>query len=212
MSTLPIKIIANSLHAMISLQYKKLAVGITNREEQLNALSQMLFQADKALKISKLITRANFKADSEDRLVNVAAYINQYLAIYGEIMSISTVEIVSNVGDLKFERMVSVLDISVIIDNLISNSQKANANKVEFDAELTPNNELKIIVSDNGNGLEEQFLSMPDSIFELGVTSTDGSGIGLYTIKNSLEEIGGTIKFAGNGQKMKGASFVIIIP
>ena len=88
----------------------------------------------------------------------------------------------------------------------------AGANKVEFDAELTPNNELKIIVSDNGNGLEEQFLSMPDSIFELGVTSTDGSGIGLYTIKNSLEEIGGTIKFAGNGQKMKGASFVIIIP
>ena len=207
-----IKIIANSLHAMISLQYKKLAMGITNREEQLNALSQMLFQADKALKISKLITRANFKADSEDRLVNVAAYINQYLAIYGEIMSNSKVEIVSNVGDLKFERMVSVLDISVIIDNLISNSQKANANKVEFDAELTPNNELKIIVSDNGNGLEEQFLSMPDSIFELGVTSTDGSGIGLYTIKNSLEEIGGTIKFAGNGQKMKGASFVIIIP
>lgn len=207
-----IKIIANSLHAMISLQYKKLAVGITNREELLNALSQMLFQADKALKISKLITRANFKADSEDRLVNVAAYINQYLAIYGEIMSNSKVEIVSNVGDLKFERMVSVLDISVIIDNLISNSQKANANKVEFDAELTPNNELKIIVSDNGNGLEEQFLSMPDSIFELGVTSTDGSGIGLYTIKNSLEEIGGTIKFAGNGQKMKGASFVIIIP
>lgn len=207
-----IKIIANSLHAMISLQYKKLAVGITNREEQLNALSQMLFQADKALKISKLITRANFKADSEDRLVNVAAYINQYLAIYGEIMSNSKVEIVSNVGDLKFERMVSVLDISVIIDNLISNSQKANANKVEFDAELTPNNELKIIVSDNGDGLEEQFLSMPDSIFELGVTSTDGSGIGLYTIKNSLEEIGGTIKFAGNGQKMKGASFVIIIP
>ena len=207
-----IKIIANSLHAMISLQYKKLAVGITNREEQLNALSQMLFQADKALKISKLITRANFKADSEDRLVNVAAYINQYLAIYGEIMSNSKVEIVSNVGDLKFERMVSVLDISVIIDNLISNSQKANANKVEFDAELTPNNELKIIVSDNGNGLEEQFLSMPDSIFELGVTSTDGSGIGLYTIKNCLEEIGGTIKFAGNGQKMKGASFVIIIP
>ena len=207
-----IKIIANSLHAMISLQYKKLAVGITNREEQMNALSQMLFQADKALKISKLITRANFKADSEDRLVNVAAYINQYLAIYGEIMSNSKVEIVSNVGDLKFERMVSVLDISVIIDNLISNSQKANASKVEFDAELTPNNELKIIVSDNGNGLEEQFLSMPDSIFELGVTSTDGSGIGLYTIKNSLEEIGGTIKFAGNGQKMKGASFVIIIP
>ena len=207
-----IKIIANSLHAMISLQYKKLAVGITNREELLNTLSQMLFQADKALKISKLITRANFKADSEDKLVNVAAYINQYLAIYGEIMSNSKVEIVSNVGNLKFERMVSVLDISVIIDNLISNSQKANANKVEFDAELTPNNELKIIVSDNGDGLEEQFLSMPDCIFELGVTSTDGSGIGLYTIKNSLEEIGGTIKFAGNGQKMKGASFVIIIP
>lgn len=207
-----IKIIANSLHAMISLQYKKLAAGTTTKEEQLNTLSQMLFQADKALKISKLITRANFKADSEDRLVNVPAYINQYLVIYGEIMSNSSVEIDNKVGNLEFERMISVLDISVIIDNLISNSQKANASKVEFDAELTPNKELKITVSDNGDGLEERFLSMPDSIFELGVTSTDGSGIGLYTVKNSLEEIGGSIKFAGNGQKMKGASFVIIIP
>lgn len=207
-----IKIVANSLHAMISLQYKKLAAGMTTKEEQLNTLSQMLFQADKALKISKLITRANFKADSEDRLVNVPAYINQYLAIYGEIMSNSSIEIVNKVGNLEFERMVSVLDISVIIDNLISNAQKANASKVEFDAELTPNYELKITVSDNGDGLEERFLSMPDSIFELGVTSTDGSGIGLYTVKNSLEEIGGTITFAGNGQKMKGASFVIIIP
>lgn len=207
-----IKIIANSLHAMISLQYKKLAAGTTTKEEQLNTLSQMLFQADKALKISKLITRANFKADSEDRLVNVPAYINQYLVIYGEIMSNSSVEIDNKVGNLEFERMISVLDISVIIDNLISNSQKANASKVEFDAELTPNKELKITVSDNGDGLEERFLSMSDSIFELGVTSTDGSGIGLYTVKNSLEEIGGSIKFAGNGQKMKGASFVIIIP
>lgn len=207
-----IKIIANSLHAMISLQYKKLAAGMSTREEQLNALSQMLFQSDKALKISKLITRANFKADSEDRLVNVPAYIKQYLSIYSEIMSNSKVDIVCNIGNFKFERIVSVLDISVILDNMISNSQKANASKVEFDVGLTHNHKLEIVISDNGDGLEEQFLSIPDSVFELGVTSTDGSGIGLYTVKNSLEEIGGTISFSGNGQKLKGACFVIIIP
>ena len=206
-----IKIIANSLHSLISLQYKKLKAGLLTNEELLNKLSQMLFQTDKALKISKLITRANFKADSEDRVVNIVAYIKQYLGIYCEIMENTNVEIISNIGELKYERMVSVLDIAVIIDNLISNSQKAKATKVEFDVQIR-NNQFILTVSDNGLGLDDRFLSIPDSIFELGVTSTDGSGIGLYTVKKSLEEIGGTIRFAGNGNILKGASFILIIP
>lgn len=207
-----IKIIAKSLHSMVDLQYKKLVAGVATKDELQRKLSQMLFQTDKALKISKLITRANFNADSEDRVVNIVAYIKQYLEIYGDIMENVNVEIVTNMSDVSFERMVSVLDIAVIIDNLISNSQKAKATKVEFDAEILEDQGLQIMISDNGNGLDKKFISIPDSIFELGVTSTDGSGIGLYTVKKSLEEIGGTIRFEGNGKKLSGASFVIVIP
>ena len=83
---------------------------------------------------------------------------------------------------------------------------------MEFDAEILEDQGLQIMISDNGNGLDKKFISIPDSIFELGVTSTDGSGIGLYTVKKSLEEIGGTIRFEGNGKKLSGASFVIVIP
>lgn len=207
-----IKIIAKNLHSMVDLQYKKLVAGVATKDELQRKLSQMLFQTDKALKISKLITRANFNADSEDRVVNIVAYIKQYLDIYGDIMENVNVEIINNMDDISFERMVSVLDIAVIIDNLISNSQKSKATKVEFDAEILENQGLQIRISDNGNGLDEKFISIPDSIFELGVTSTDGSGIGLYTVKKSLEEIGGTIRFDGNGKKLSGASFVIVIP
>lgn len=207
-----IKIIANSLHSMIELQYKKLAAGKANKDELLNKMSQMLFQADKALKISKLITRANFKSDSEDKMVNIVAYINQYIGIYSEIMENSNIELISKLGNESFERMVSVLDFAVIIDNLISNSQKAHASKVVFESEITDKQQLIITVSDDGDGLDDEFLTIPESIFELGVTSTDGSGIGLYSVKKSLNEIGGDITFAGKGLELKGASFIITIP
>lgn len=203
-----IKIIANSLHAKISLLYKKVRKDRITKDEQLKSLSLMLFQTDKALKISKLITRANFKADSEDKMVDVVAYISQYLDIYSEIMEDANIEIVKNLNGMSFVRKVSVLDFAVIFDNLISNAQKANATKVLVDASKNAD-KLTLMVSDDGDGLDERFVGMEESIFELGVTSTDGSGIGLNTVRSVLNDMGGNIAYIGSGIIMKGATFKI---
>ena len=105
-----------------------------------------------------------------------------------------------------------MLDIAVIIDNLISNSQKAKATKVLIEANMTADEKLQLIISDDGDGLNPIFDNVEDSIFELGVTTTDGSGIGLHTVKTVVEGWQGTIRFIGNGVKLKGASFEMIIP
>lgn len=207
-----IKIISGDIKSLTTNTYSDFKKGKLSQSDLESVFGQIIFQADKAMKISKLITRANFKAESENKIVNVVAYISQYLDIYKEIVSNSNIQIEKKLSIDSFVKKISVLDIAVILDNLISNSQKAKATKVLIEANQTAEGKLQLIISDDGDGLDPSFEKVEDSIFELGVTTTDGSGIGLHTVKTVVDGWRGTVRFIGNGVKLKGASFEMIIP
>lgn len=204
-----IKLIALTLQAKLDNLIEDVRDEDIDKSEILKTLTSMRYQNEKSLKISKLITRANFRADKENRFINVMGYIRQYLAIYKDITGRDNITFVISGGNIDYSRKISTLDISVILDNLISNSIKASATVVAISAQINSNNKLDVTVSDNGEGLSQRFLDNPEKIFELGVTSTDGSGLGLYTIRNILKDMGSTISFIGNNMKLKGASFLI---
>lgn len=204
-----IKLIALTLQAKLDNLIEDVRDEDIDKSEILKTLTSMRYQNEKSLKISKLITRANFRADKENRFINVMGYIRQYLSIYKDITGRDNITFVISDGNIDYSRKISTLDISVILDNLISNSIKASATVVAISAQINSNNKLDVTVSDNGEGLSQRFLDNPEKIFELGVTSTDGSGLGLYTIRNILKDMGSTIRFIGNNVKLKGASFLM---
>ena len=204
-----IKLIATTLQAKLDNLIEDVRDEDIDKSEILKTLTSMRYQNEKSLKISKLITRANFRADKENRFINVMGYIRQYLSIYKDITGRDNITFVISGGNIDYSRKISTLDISVILDNLISNSIKASATVVAISAQINSNNKLDVTVSDNGEGLSQRFLDNPEKIFELGVTSTDGSGLGLYTIRNILKDMGSTIRFIGNNVKLKGASFLM---
>ncbi len=82
--------------------------------------------------------------------------------------------------------------ISLIIDNILSNSKKAKATEIEITI-LNNGKDVKLLFKDNGVGLSKS-ISDPDSIFERGFSSTFGFGLGLYHTKVILEGMRGTIK------------------
>ena len=84
------------------------------------------------------------------------------------------------------------LEFSIIIDNIISNSRKANSNKISIDAKIREDDFIDIIFSDDGKGIDRD-ISDSNKIFEQGYTRTKGSGIGLYTVKSYLEKIDGQV-------------------
>lgn len=204
-----IKLIATTLEAKIFNLYDSVKSGEASQEDILEALGAMKFQNDKSLKISKLITRANFRADKEDKMVDVVEYIRQYLDIYKDIVENSSIQLDMHADDVHFSRKVSTLSIAVVLDNMISNAIKKHATVFKINANVNENNVLELLLSDNGDGLDNRFISNPDSIFELGVTSTEGSGIGLHIVRNILREMHARICFAGNGVDLKGAAFRI---
>jgi len=206
-----IKITTRAINSNVDTLYEKVKAGKVSDEELLRRLGTIKFNAEKALKIAKLITRSNFKAQQNEQVVDVVKYISQYLEVYADIYEKSQLDFEIRENGASLTKKVSVLDISVILDDLISNAEKAEAKKVLIEMSNPTAKSLKIVFSDSGKGVAKKFLDNPDEIFELGVTTTDGSGIGLHSVKTALKGMNGAIHFIGNNQSLKGAAFEIIL-
>lgn len=159
------------------------------------SLDKFDYHISKINKLSKLITKADLSLLSESKLVDIQNYIKEYLANFSGSFN---VQYHSTVAE-SLEKKISVLDLSIILDNLVSNSQKAGANILRLDFSRDGRTYI-VDFTDNGDGVDlSQFT--PQSIFEEGVTNRrGGSGIGLSTIKDRMKkELNGDIAFIGNG-------------
>ena len=131
------------------------------------------------------------------------------MAIYSDIYEKNQLQFDIILNDATFVKKVSLLDISVVLDDLISNSEKANASLVQIETVNPTDESLLIYFSDNGRGVSERFLENSEQIFELGVTTTEGSGIGLNSVRTALKSMNGSIEFLGNNLRLGGATFQI---
>lgn len=164
---------------------------------------------DKAIKVSQIIIKSNFDYKYTDQRVNLPKYISEYL----EDLAVSYKNVKINTVGL-FDKFVLInpIEIDIILDNLVSNSKKAQAKNilVEF---IKNQNSLEIHYSDDGSGMSELLTKNPDAIFDLGVRDSKekGSGIGMFDVSKRLKGLKGSITFVGNNKKLKGACFKIII-
>ncbi|MBK5194395.1 MAG: HAMP domain-containing histidine kinase, partial [Flavobacteriaceae bacterium] len=102
---------------------------------------------------------------------------------------------------------------NTVLENLVSNAIKYHTKEVPGRyLKLTGTSckeELKLSISDNGIGIDPEF---HDKIFEMFYrlpSTTDGSGIGLYIVKETLEKMQGTIEV--QSEKGVGTTFIIIL-
>ena len=201
------KIISANVDGLIEM----ILEGDYKKDELLKKLSTIKYNSDKAQKISKLITRANFKTQAEKQNTDIAMYTQQYLGFYSEIYEKKDLTLTVNNLDATLTKKVNILEFSMILDNLISNSQKANSTEIVVDIVNDDSGNLIILFSDNGNGLDKKFHGSESRIFDLGITTTDGSGIGLDHVRQGLRKIRGEIKYIGVGINGEGAMFEIVI-
>lgn len=210
-----IKITSRKISSSVDNLYDKILNDKFTKNSLLKALGAIKFQSEKANKISKIITRSNFKSDSNSQIADVVLYIKQYIGIYSDIYLRKELEFKVIDNDTSLTKKFSVLDMSVVLDDLISNSEKAKATLIEIEMSNPSKEELKILFSDNGIGVLDKFLvndKSKDKIFELGITTTEGgSGIGLNSVREGLKSMNGSVRLLGNNIKLKGACFEITI-
>lgn len=109
---------------------------------------------------------------------------------------------------LSLEREFSPVDIAVLVDNLLDNARKAKASKITFTVAPKGKGSMAISVVDDGVGIDERKVD-PSKIFERGYTgSSNGTGLGLFSVRQILESMEGTMELVGDGSR---ADFEIVI-
>lgn len=167
-------------------------------------LDEFEYHITKINKLSKLITKADLALLAQTGLVDIQAFMKEYLSNYKKSFN---VQYHSTLVE-PLEKKISILDLSIVLDNLKSNSEKAGATELRLD--FSRNGRTYIVdFTDNGVGVDLNAFT-PENIFEEGITNRrGGSGIGLSTIKERMREnLNGDITFLGNGLHFKtGATF-----
>jgi len=177
------------------------------RETVLRTLEQMAFLNRKVMSITKFAAKANFKLDSEKIETDLAAFIYDYIEQIARTTGSARLQIAAENLHPGIKLRFNPIDASIIVDNLISNARKAKASRIKFVLTQEDKNNLTIRVSDNGRGLTPG--TNRARIFEMGYTTTLGSGLGLYHVRQALGEMGGSI--ALDEQAENGLSLVIRI-
>lgn len=169
------------IHRNIKLLIRHL--GIENIDEKSQKhIAVISRETTKINSIAKFITKANFSltaSEIEVDLVNfIEDYINEVYLFEDKIID-TKMSISVNTNDLELEKIFRPLEITTLVDIFISNSEKAKATEIDFSFKVLKKKQY-LFVSDNGKGISENHLK---SIFDLGFTTTSGSGIGLFQAK-----------------------------
>jgi signal transduction histidine kinase len=183
------------------------SIPLTN-DELYDIIRSISFETKKILNIAAFATKANFKLDTEQIEINLNDYIREYIQNIIPTTTDKSLNIkVTRLNNNPFIRKLKPIEMNIVIDNLISNSKKAKATELEIQLNENQDGKFEMKFIDNGVGIEEENLKR---IYDFGYTTTDGSGIGLYHVKEIVKSFGGTIK-AENNIEAKGLTFTIDI-
>lgn len=180
------------IHRNIKLLIRQ--IGLENLDDKSQKhISVISREITKINSIAKFITKANFNLTASEIQEDIVDFMEDYIKevyLFDDKIIDTKMDISINTNDLNLEKIFRPLEVTTLIDILISNSEKAKASEIHFTFKLLKN-KTYLFVSDNGNGIQENYLN---SIFDLGFTTTNGSGIGLFQAKEIVKnDLGGDI-------------------
>ncbi|MBD5544172.1 MAG: sensor histidine kinase [Lachnospiraceae bacterium] len=150
-------------------------------EEILPVFHEIRQTCSKILNTYNLVINTEYKADTGNKKMDIVKFTKTYIEkhwshkLQVDVLGVDLMEIMFN-----------PLEFSIIIDNIADNSRKANASKLQIIFENDGNNN-DIIWLDDGYGLKEDVNNT--KVFEQGFTTTNGTGIGLYTVKKYAKKM-----------------------
>lgn len=143
------------------------------------------------------------KRDKRERAnLDLADYFERFKSTWSKALAQRNITVVLHgERDKGFVIRAFEVDMDSIFNNLLSNSMNAlkgfskEAKTISISWKKADDNNLEIIFSDNGKGLETQYQENPDEIFNLNESSKKdkkgnviGTGLGLYIVKSIIEE------------------------
>lgn len=180
-----------------------------SRDELVSALEQISMLNRRIESATKFAMMANFELDSGMVEADLSSFVEEYINKVSVLSGTKRTRIKVNNEHPGLDARFNPMDISIVVENLISNAKKAGAREINFDIWKQNSKSVSIDVMDNGRGLPND--TDPDRIFEMGYTTAPtGSGLGLYHVRQVLGEINGSIEI-DQEHEGRGMAFKIVI-
>ncbi len=200
---------SSRIHRNLKLLMKKLDLK-TLDEATKKYIKVISLETSKINSIANFITKANFNLKASEIETNLVDFMMDYLNevyIHQDAVIDTNLKISIEDNGCLFIKSIRPLEITTVLDNFISNAEKAKASSLKF-IFMKANSNLQILIADDGQGVKPENL---EKIFDLGFTTTDGSGIGLYQVQDIIvNKMNGTITV--ESELKNGTTFKITLP
>lgn len=165
-----------------------------------NKITKRLFEIMKATqKISStynIVCHADYDIKKGKIKDNIVDFLHEYIedALFPRTGEILNIDIKSD--ERRHILQFNPMEFGILIENIVYNSLKARAHNIIINV-MGTDKETIISFSDDGVGLNAN-ITQTEKIFELGYTTTNGSGVGLAHVKKIIEDMGGTVTIDTN--------------
>jgi signal transduction histidine kinase len=159
-------------------------------------LSIISLEASKIYSISNFVTKSNFNLKATEITTDIVefivGYINEIYVFEDKIIDSKLKINIKISNNVKFDKKFRPIEVTTLIDNLISNVEKeqTRATKIEFKFYKKNDNLIVEIADDGKKGIDVENLK---KIFDFGFTTTNGSGIGLYQVMDIVKRMNGDL-------------------
>lgn len=204
------KNIMNSVHSIYNMSNRvkenldELGCLMKPTGEAKKKLEKATTSNQRILSVSKIISKAGRVIDNNDasQRVNLPIFMREYITdVLGYIYEKEDIEILCDISsEINFDVKIKPLSFIMVLDNIIGNAIKAKATSLRVVSEETKENQYRIKFIDNGIGIDGSINDI-ESLFDFGVTTTNGSGLGLYYARKYMTELKGKIAMEPNQEK-----------
>ena len=188
---------------------------VVQKEEWIDFLERVAFRNSQILTASRFATKGGYRQQSSELVADLGVYVRDYVTTVSTLWAPRGVKVEVHGAVKQQERRFRHIEVGIVIDNLVSNATKAGATHVAFGLENGPGPkpELRITVADDGRGWPDA-LEPIERVFDKGITTTDGSGLGLYHVKRVVEGLRGAIEASREpySEQLDGARLTIRVP
>lgn len=157
---------------------------------------------------------SNTKKEIENHELDLHEMLDSILEDLKYYKKAERIEIIRNI-DPSVRFYSDLKRLKIILSNLITNSVKYHNYYqdylfIEIKAQRVEGGFFSIQIKDNGRGIEAEYLDKIFNMFFRASTSAEGSGLGLYIVKDTVKKIGGDINVSSTYGK--GTTFSLLFP
>ncbi len=177
--------------------------------EYIQKIESSILKMDEFIK-SMLDYSRTSRMGVKNKVINIKELIDEIISGLEFLEGYKTMKITTTITGSKDTFVVDPLRLRIVIGNILSNAikyrnAKLKQNLLDIDIKISKK-QAHLTFKDNGIGISKKYLTKVFDMFYRATEQSDGSGLGMYIVKQSIDKMDGTINIdsrLGKGTEIK---------